>query len=56
MRTVLRDSNDDRQDCPIRFTFSSPLSAGQSVSFDWAAAVHPWEPGVAVPDTSAWFD
>jgi hypothetical protein len=44
----------DKLDCDLRFTFSAPLSAGQSVTFDWTAAVQPWPVGVAVPDTSAW--
>jgi hypothetical protein len=44
----------DKTDCSLRFTFASPLSAGQSVSFDWEAAVKPWPDGVTVPDTSGW--
>jgi hypothetical protein len=44
--------NDYRHDCSLRFTFAAPLSAGQAVTFDWTAAIHPWEPGVMAPDFS----
>ena len=46
----LPTTNSDRRGCDLRFIFASPLSAGQAVTFDWAAAVHPWEDSVSVPE------
>lgn len=42
--------NDDKKDCDLRFTLTRALTAGETVTFDWTAAVQPWPEGVTVPE------